>query len=322
MPIYNKAEIGLKASELGFQRDTFEKVLRLKNVLAYFQKEEVLRKHFVLKGGTAINLTIFSMPRLSVDIDMDYFPNDSKEKMLENRQIITRLVTDYMNSEGYLLSGGSRYSHSLDAFHFQYQNAGGSRDMIKIELNYSLRSHVLRTAYRNLLTDKLGTKTAIHTVNPIEIFAAKINALLNRAAARDLYDLNNLIKERMFENEEEKELLRKTVIFYASITAKTVNTNFDTIAIDNLSFARIKRDLFPVLSSMETRKHFDIDNNKKTAKEFINNLMVLKDNEKEYINYFCRGEYKPELLFDNPNIIENIITHPMAIWRCRTKNSI
>jgi len=36
-----------------------------------------------LKGGTAINLAVFNLPRLSVDIDMDYTPNDTKEEIVE-----------------------------------------------------------------------------------------------------------------------------------------------------------------------------------------------------------------------------------------------
>lgn len=41
------------------------------------------------------------------------------------------------------ITESSRYSHSLDSMLFQYQNAGGNRDNIKLELNYSLRSHIL-----------------------------------------------------------------------------------------------------------------------------------------------------------------------------------
>mgnify|MGYP000437056868 CR=1 FL=1 len=53
MPIYNKAEIAASAAQYGFQRDTFEKVLRLKRVLDYFQEEEILKNHLILKGGTS-----------------------------------------------------------------------------------------------------------------------------------------------------------------------------------------------------------------------------------------------------------------------------
>ena len=99
MPIYNKVEIGRVAQQHGFVRDTFEKVLRLKEILRYLNEEEYLREHLLLKGGTAINLTVFNLPRLSVDIDMDYTPNDTKEDMLEARDKITTRIKDYMESE-------------------------------------------------------------------------------------------------------------------------------------------------------------------------------------------------------------------------------
>lgn len=128
---YDKNEIGKIAKEYGFVRDTFEKVLRLKDILKFFNNYEELKEHLLLKGGTAINLTVFDLPRLSVDIDMDYIPNDTRENMLLVRERLTAIIIDYMGIEGYQLSSGSRFSLSLDAFHFQYRNCGGNRDMIK-----------------------------------------------------------------------------------------------------------------------------------------------------------------------------------------------
>ena len=81
--MYNKTEIGRIAQQHGFVRDTFEKVLHLNDVLNYLNEEEYLRDHLLLKGGTAINLAVFNLPRLSVDIDMDYTPNDTKEEIVE-----------------------------------------------------------------------------------------------------------------------------------------------------------------------------------------------------------------------------------------------
>lgn len=75
MPKYNRSELDVTARKYGFLRDTFEKVLRLKEILSYFNNEEFLKEHILLKGGTAINLMLFSLPRLSVDIDLDFTPN-------------------------------------------------------------------------------------------------------------------------------------------------------------------------------------------------------------------------------------------------------
>lgn len=319
MPMYNKSGIAAEASKYGFQRDVFEKVLRLKTVLDYFQEEPALREHLLLKGGTAINLTVFSLPRLSVDIDMDYMPNDSKENMMATRGKISKVVKEYMESEGYQLSDNSRFSHSLDAFHFLYMNSGGNRDMIKIELNYSLRAHVLQPTRRESLTDAFGDKSCLYTVHPIEIFAAKANALLSRAAARDLYDFNNLVTSDLFQNKTEADLLRKTIIFYATISAETVNKTFDTSAIDSLTFSKIRRDLFPVLTKSEAKSHFQLEQYKNAAKEYIHNLMVLTPEEKEYMDRFVKGEYNPELLFSNPEILLQIENHPMALWKCNAK---
>ncbi len=46
---------------------------------------------FALKGGTAINLFIRNMPRLSVDIDLAYIPIEPREIFLTN--ITTELKT-------------------------------------------------------------------------------------------------------------------------------------------------------------------------------------------------------------------------------------
>ena len=292
-------------------RDTFKKVLRLKEILRYLNKG-YLKEHLLLKGGTAINLTVFNLPRLSVDIDMDYTPNDTKENMLVARAKITDLIKNYMEAEGYRLSEGSRFTHSLDAFCYQYQNSAGNRDMLKIELNYSLRAHILEPVYRKILPEAFDDGLMIRMVAPMEIFAAKGNALINRAAARDLYDWGNLIAENLFE--EEQDMFRKCFAFYATISAETVKRNFDTAAIDSLKFNKIRRDLFPVLSRKD---NFMLEERKRQAKEYIANLMQLKEGEQEYIDRVISKEYAPELLFDDKEIVERIKEHPMAIWKCQ-----
>ncbi len=312
MPIYDKAEVGRVAQQHGFVRDTFEKVMRLREILRFLNEEEYLREHLLLKGGTAINLTMFNLPRLSVDIDMDYTPNDSKKDMLEAREKIAIRIKDYMETEGYQLSSGSRFSHSLDAFYYQYQNSGGNRDMIKLELNYSLRAHILEPVHRRILPEVFDDGTTIRMVAPMEIFAAKGNALISRAAARDLYDWGNMIDENLFA--DDRDMFRKCFAFYTSISAETVNRNFDTSGIDSLKYDKIRRELLPVLSR---RDSFILDERKQQAKDYITDLLQLTEREREYMDRFIAKEYVPELLFDDMEIVERIKGHPMAIWKSR-----
>ena len=312
MPIYDKRALEYEARKFGFRRDTFEKVVRLKDILNYINNTDFLNNHLVLKGGTAINLTVFDLPRLSVDIDMDYMPDDTKEEMSKTREVLKNNLLSYMESEGYVLSLDSRYMHSLDGFHFQYVNAGGNKDTIKIEINYSLRAHILESVSTKIMPRIFDDEIHVQTLNPIELFAAKANALLNRAAARDLYDFGNMIDAGILE--DNRDLFRKCIIFYSSISAIELNKEFNTSQIDTIDFNKVKRELFPVI---EVKANFDLDGLKRKAKEYIAGLMILTENEKMYLDEFEGKNYRPELLFDDSRTIERIQNHPMALWKCR-----
>lgn len=313
MPQFNRRELDVRARKYGFNRDTFEKVIRLRMILEFMNTQACMREHLLLKGGTAINLTVFNLPRLSVDIDLDFVPNLMRDETAKERERLTEILKRYMSEQGYFLSEASRFSHSLDAFHYNYVNAAGNRDMIKIEINYSLRTHVFHPEDRVFVTDAFGESIKVRTVAAMEIFAAKTNALLSRAAARDLYDFCNMTDMRLFS--EEEEMFRKCIIFYATISAKEVNKTFDTSAIDSLVFSKIKSDLFPVLA---VRDKFDLEGKKQQAKEYIASLMKPTEAENDYMERFIAKEYKPELLFDDEEIVERLRNHPMALWKCKS----
>jgi hypothetical protein len=142
MNSYNKQSLDAIAKEQGFIRDNLEKVMRLVDILNYFHKSKLLSRTLVLKGGTAINLTVFELPRLSVDIDLDFSENCSREEMFVIRQKVNDEVLRYMQSEGYRLAPSSKSPLSLDSWVFHYTNAAGNNDSIKIEINYSDRCHI------------------------------------------------------------------------------------------------------------------------------------------------------------------------------------
>ena len=69
---YSKKFLEKIAAETGFIRDNMEKVFRLSDILQFLNANSSTKEYLSLKGGTAINLIVFNMPRLSVDIDLDY----------------------------------------------------------------------------------------------------------------------------------------------------------------------------------------------------------------------------------------------------------
>lgn len=315
---FDKNTIGRQAKELGFVRDTFEKVCRLADVLKFFENDDILSGCLALKGGTAINLTIFNLPRLSVDIDLDFSENISRDEMLEKRPIITERISKYMSANGYVLSGKSKQHHALDSFVFEYQNAGGMKDNIKIEINYMIRCHILPVTRRKVNLPWLSEELFVLSVAPMEIFASKIVALLNRTAPRDLYDIHNLLELGLFD-ESEQDMLKKCVVFYSCIGSETVHKEFTFESINKMPQNKIKTDLLPVL---RFGAYFDLKPAREKVTDYLKSLLVLTPQETEFIDNFGNGEYKPELIFEG-DMLNNVSDHPMAIWKCnKTKENL
>lgn len=315
MSLYSKSDLERVAKESGFIRDNLEKIVRLVDILEYFNTNPILAEQLALKGGTAINLTVFNLPRLSVDIDLDFVLHCEKSGMLEYRAQINSEIVNYMFAQDYTLSPNTRNPHSLDSWAFFYQNAGGNKDNIKIEINYSMRNHLYPLVKSNTNIDFISP-IRIQSLAPIELFGSKIKALVERTAARDLYDVYNMIDQSVFSNDE-MDALRKAILFYLVVGgAKPPKTFYNIDAIDQLKFAQIRASLLPVLRKTE---HFEFEEAKRLVKSYLMNLMVFTEREKSFVDRFNKGIYEPDLLFDQKEIVERIKNHPMAIWKTRVK---
>ena len=309
---YTKKDLDKVAVETGFIRDNLEKVFRLCEVLQYLNENRLFAEHLALKGGTAINLTVFDMPRLSVDIDLDFTKECSREEMLEIRTTINDNLLNFMFAQGYALSPNTKNPHSLDSWVFYYQNSVGNRDSIRIEINYSMRNHIFPVEKRKINVEFLNIEYEVNTLAVLELFGSKIKALIERTAARDLYDVQNMLKYSVIQADEQ-DLLRKIIVFYLVIGAKKkVELPFDFDSINSLKYSQIRSSLIPVLKKSE---HFDFEVAKTIVQNYLAKLMTLTENEKLFIENFNKGIYRSGLLFDNEGIIGRIKEHPMAVWR-------
>ena len=308
----SKAELNRQAKELGFVRDTFEKVCRLVDFLAFMESDLLLADSLALKGGTAINLTLFNLPRLSVDIDLDFSKNISRESMLAERKQIYLHIQKYMEAAGYSLSLKSKQYHALDSFVYEYINAGGMKDNLKIEINYMLRCHVLPVLRRTVCLPWSNQALTVLSVDPVEIFAAKTVALLNRAAPRDLYDMFNLQKYRLLDENQEL-IFKKCVMFYSAIASEKILKDFNLESFGKISPLKIKTELTPVLRRGE---QFDLANAQEQVKTYLSDLFKPENKEFVFLRTFADGKYQPELLFEDADILARIAQHPMALWKC------
>lgn len=311
MKVFDKSELEQLAQRTGFIRDNLEKVIRLSGILNFLSTNDLTKGKLVLKGGTAINLTVFRMPRLSVDIDLDYNNDCNREAMLADRESITAVIMGYMQLNGYSLNSGSKNPHALDSWVFSYVNNVGNRDNIKVEINYLMRTHIYVPVKASVNIPYLDV-TEISSMAEVELFGSKIKALIERSASRDLYDVNNMIEAEMFQANRLDEL-RKVVIFYLAIGGmKQPKTEYDFNSIERIRFQQIKASLLPVLRKSEK---FDFESAKNRVMDFLANLMRFDEQDKEFVEQFNAGKYIPELLFPQEEILRRISAHPMALWK-------
>lgn len=169
------------------------------------------------------------------------------------------------------------------------------------------RVHILETKKLEVSTDVFKDKhLTIHCLNPIEIYAAKICALLDRTTSRDLFD------------KEEKILLRQCFMleYIAVCGYKLENMKIDNI--EKLKSQDIKTKLLPTLKDRNPKKS-NVDEMKKAVREFLKDILIIDDNTKQFYDKFQKGIYEPELLFDDREIIERIKEHPMIMWKLSNK---
>ena len=79
-------DLQAEAAVSGFSLETLDKVIRLIDLLNAFRAHPFLKDRMVLKGGTALTLFVFDLPRLSVDIDLSYVGSADREVMLVLRE--------------------------------------------------------------------------------------------------------------------------------------------------------------------------------------------------------------------------------------------
>ncbi len=314
--MYSRNDIDNLANELNFIRDNMEKVVRLCTILEFINSDSLLSESLVLKGGTAINLLVMPLPRLSVDIDLDFTDNCDRQAMLRHRKAISEKLQAYMFGNGYRQAPSSKRPFSTDSWVFQYTNAIGNLDNIKIEINYSMRCHLLPFEVKPIQL-KGFENVQVKTLALVELYASKTKALLERGAARDLFDVHNMIQQRIIEDNQ-KPLLRKGIVFYSAVggNAKPTGTySFQTI--EKLQFAQIRSSLLPVLKK---GTFYDLDAVKQDVCDYLNDLMQLSDNEKLFLEQFAESKYCPTLLFEDNAIVERIAKHPMAIWKTQNND--
>ena len=305
---YSEDYISNFGKQTGFINSNIEKVIRLLDVLTFIDSDlDPYHEKLVLKGGTAINLMITNLARLSVDIDLDYIGSLDKGKMGIDRDAIMSALDSFMLKDGYALSKEkSRGSVILASRTYSYTNAFGNRDNIKVEINFIDRIHVCPSIRKK--ANYFDKEVMVQTPLEAELLGMKIAALIDRHKPRDLFDIYKL---KGYMPNLDKDRVRKLAVFYLSLDGifELNESSFDNV--NKITQDSIKKELQPILAK---GNEFDLKTAKEEVVKFLKDLLVLTDSEKKYLTEFSKGNFDPYLLFE-PNDAERAAKHPMAKWR-------
>ena len=197
----------------GFQPRTLDKVERLLDLLDEMQRHPDLKGKLAMHGGTAINLFMLDIPRLSVDIDISYVGALAREEMLRERPFIERAIEEVGRGQGYDVSAGDG-GHAGRTFVLRYRGDWGT-DHVKIDCIYMNRSPLFPIRSRNC---PLRSDVGVPMFEDAELAGGKVKAFFDRVKIRDLYDISNL-KAHFDATGDSDGIVHKVLLYYASVSA-------------------------------------------------------------------------------------------------------
>lgn len=219
---------------------------------------------FALHGGTAINLFIRDMPRLSVDIDLTYIPIEDRETSL--RKIVTALSNIKVNLEKIL--PGAEITVMDKILKLQVTTAKAQIKLEVSQINRGLLDGVVELKLCNKAQEEFDAFCVIQVVSMGQLYGGKICAALDRQHPRDLFDVKYLLK-----NEGFTEDIKKGFILLLLSSSRPLNEMFEPNLIDQ---KEAMANQFEGMSS-ETFTYDDFENVRKELIETVRQNLTAKD---------------------------------------------
>jgi len=307
MFVLKKPDLEKLSRETGFIQNSLEKIFRLIDLLAQIARHPFLKTCFALKGGTALNLFVFNMPRLSVDADLNYVRSVEKDAMLAGRGQITKLILELFANEYRIELTKEEYA--LSQFEFHYLARSGSRDKFKLDINYLYRQPIIPIESRTC------TRFYVSLTFPVmgleELLAGKIIALLSRYTPRDLYDVYQAASSSLHYVPKR---LRLLVIFYGLISRASI---FDLFAMDfdRITAYDLRRHLLPLLAKGKLPERAAMVGE---VEKFLKPFLTLTDAESEAIkSFYASGALAAEVVFPDSDMQSKVKMAPSLLWKAQ-----
>ncbi len=260
-----------------FNRTYARQVKLLLRVLPLIQKYDC----FALKGGTAMNLFVQNMPRLSVDIDLAYLPLVSRENALAG---IAHALEELAVEAEALLPEIQIIKQPVAGvtgrLTINTENA-----QVKIEPNFVFRGALFPTETRSLCAaaqSEFECFVEALMVSEADLYGGKICAALDRQHPRDLFDVH-----LMFDSPGLTDNIRSAFTVYLAghprPMAELLNPNEQPLEnIYRSQFEGMAREPVPIETLIDTRHRLVNELNEALTENERLFLLSIKTGEPEW----------------------------------------
>jgi len=243
-------------------------------IIPVVAREEDLALH----GGSAINLFIRDMPRISVDIDLTYLPLESRETSLGKiKDILEKIKKDLLKIfSGINITGPDEFA---DEYKLICSQEGVQ---VKIEANTVIRGS-LRVPVSKILCkaaqEEFNLYAEIKTIPEGQLYGGKICAALDRQHPRDLFDIKLL-----FESKGIDVGIKQGFLFCLLSSKRPIHELIDPV------FSNQESVLENAFKGM-ARETFTYTEYEETRIELVNAIRdILNEDDKRFLISFKEGE--------------------------------
>lgn len=296
------------ASSSGFRPEPLEKVFRLAMLLQAIGEE--LGNEVSLRGGTALNLLHLDIPRLSVDIDLDFVGTADADEARSRRPSLLERIEKLARGSGYEVIP-ERASYAMAHLRMHYDGMEGHPSFIKVDVNFLDRVPVMVPEHRLVSHPFQDDVPAfeIQTLSLPELAAAKLIALCRRTLARDLFDaavLSDLDGLKI-------DALRTILVVRGAAYPSPSPAAYDPAVVERVKKVSWNSE---VVALARRPLLFTLEQAKSNAAELLAKVLKLGADHREFLDLLSAGELRPDVLplaELHPRISEN----PGLLWRMR-----
>jgi len=297
----------------GFGAEPLEKVFRLMALLDALGTHPFLKLRIALKGGTALNLFHFEVPRLSVDIDLNYIGAVDRKTMLAEKPRVEQAVQAVCSREG-LTARRVPIDHAGGKWRLTWVGSKGSPGNLELDVNFMLRTPLWPCVTKDCHPVGSLRAAPVRVLDLHELAAGKLAALLARSASRDVFDAHALLVAPGLDTAK----LRLGFVVYgginrkdwrtvsaADVTAETNEVQMELVPMLRADLAPAKRDVAAWAEKLVAE-----------CRERLSVVLPLGESELEFLRRLNdRGEIAPELLTSDPAMQVTVREHPGLKWK-------